>query len=246
MFKIKKWIAILLACSITTGFYGFGNLYGMLGGLVGMLIGMLLSLILANVLLITPNRLVEEGEGLRVLDLNSTGVIQSYIVKIIPPKVMGTFGSKKFVSHYDRKITYNFKTPKDGAMEQDDKGNIHILLKNDSFNSNRFMFNGAPALIFNSMTGTFLNKDFFAEQEKTLLSLHSILLYMNENVSNLVVSLKDFSRYAINSLGKKDFGEIFKNKFVIILLVILLGGLALVFFPQIMEAFKVFSGGLKG
>lgn len=246
MFKIKKYVAIILACAITSSFYGYGNIYGMFGGLIGMLIGMFLSLILANVLLVTPNRMVEEGDGLRVLDINSTGFIQPYIVKVIPPILVGQFGNKKIIGHYDRKITYNFKTPLNGVMQKDENGDIHILLKSEDFTNNRFSFNGAPTLIFNSMTGAFLNKDFFAEQEKKLLSIHSILLYMNENVSNLVAALKDFSRYAINSLGKRDLGAIFKNKFVIILIVILLGGLALVFFPQIMESLRAITNGLKG
>jgi hypothetical protein len=81
-YVIKKNIALLVVAIVPLIVYVvFSTFYNMLLGIIGMVLSLIIVIPFASLLMRHPFRSIIEGEGLLALDLNSTGILQPFILK---------------------------------------------------------------------------------------------------------------------------------------------------------------------
>jgi ATP-dependent Zn protease len=128
---------------------------------------------------------------------------------------------------------YKNKTP----ATIDDKGGLKLELDNAGLNKSRFALYQYPVLIYNSQISSFITKDVLSEKENSLFAEHSIL-FLNRQEEELTSQIRNFGRSVIELL--KPQGNIFKNGWVWIIVVIVAIILIAMFAPHIMQ---VINGG---
>lgn len=132
-FVVRRWIAITVACFVPTiTFYTMLISLGFWWALVGFLAALTLSMLLTTPLLRNPFTKMLEGGGLMAFDLNSTGIITPFLVRVLPPFITGKIYGKKIRDTWDREITFQLSEPK-GARAMWAGEKLEITLTEEQF-----------------------------------------------------------------------------------------------------------------
>lgn len=237
VFTVKKWAALIMAGFIPTIMFVLGNaLKGLIWALVLFFLGMLLSVVMANFLLRNPFSDMLQGKGLIACNLDSTGLVTFFNVRLDNPKVVGSYFKQQIEDTFDRDAVFNFvpSGKKDGIAVTTPDGGMLIKVNNQEYNKGRFATLQYPLLIWNDQMKTLLTKDFLSDQEKYAFAEHQSL-HLNQQMNSLTSVTRDFARYVVNQVKPmsnfmaKHGGKVI----VIVILVILVGALAFLFGPAI-------------
>ena len=232
-FVIKKYVALLVCGFLPILGYAIGLMYWkFIGALLVGLGCLLLSIILSVLLLKDPFRIMVEGKGLLVLDLNSTGIIQPFIMKVHQPYVEGKIFGEKVNDVYDRDTVVQLAEPIQSGNAHITKEGIDIKLTQDEFNKLRFGLYHYPTLIYNGQIKSLITKDFLSEQEKKSFAEHGIL-YLNRKMEELTSIVRDFGRYIVELTKPKS--SIFQSKWFWIILIVGIGLIAILMGKPILE-----------
>lgn len=242
-YKMRRWGALILVMFFA-GVPGimflqlYHNYWIAIGAFMG---GGLVSVIIASFLLSNPFQVMLEGSGMLVINIDSTGVIRPFIVRMQSPFIHGNVAGHDITDIFDRQGVYQLTAPHiNTAPAVETENSISIKLDKDGYNKGRFVFNYWPTLIWNDQIHSLVTKDFLAEQEKMVLAEHGIL-YLNRRIEVLTAELKYFARYVIENL--KPGGSFFANKWVWIILIAGVALVAIMFGPSIITAIKGAAGG---
>jgi len=227
-FVLKKFMALLLPPLITTtSFYVGLTFYRSIWfGIAFMLGGMLISVIIANMLLNNPFRAMLEGKGLMMLDINSTGIMQPYIMRLELPFIKGNKGDKEIKDTFDREKIVNLAPPiscKKTTAKLDKEGGVSIdletlKLEKEKLNQSRFAFFHFPVILYNSVIKSVVDKNFLSENEQEAFTDHLAYHLLNslEETSN---TLRHLTRYVAEQL--RPVQQLFKNKWVLVLVIVI-------------------------
>lgn len=210
-YVMKKYVSLFLVgiCTALPMFVIlsiYGNL--VLAG-VFMFVGLVTGIIIANVMLYNPFTAMLEGKGLLAMDINSTGIIRTFLVNLKPPYVKGNIGKEKVVDVFDRETVCDLELPrKEKGLEvpqvkYTDDGKLKINIDYEAYNKSRFRMLHYPVLIFNSHLGSLLDKQMISKLEKETFAAHSII-FLNKKVEELTSVLTHFSRQVIELMRPKS------------------------------------------
>lgn len=268
VYKIRKTVALFFVGLFTSIFFFVGLLYyGMWIGIATMFAGLITSYFVAVLFLKNPFTDMLEGKGILAIDLNSTGILNVFVVGVDPPYIKGKLRKKLVHDNFDREAVYNLKVPRKNIgpfarnvqvtfndklpvpptpgqeMWKDEDGTIHFSLSEDKFNRAKFAMMQYPVLLYNSLLGSIITKDFIADQEKTAFAEHHIM-FLTQMMQNLTSSVRDFGRYIVETLKPKN--NAFGGKLwiwiiigVVIVIIIMLFG------PSLLSAFKGAGGAIS-
>lgn len=241
VFVIKKYAALIMAAFLpvlayTIGmvFYGFWIGFGLLA------LFMIFSVLLCNKLLSNPFTAMIEGKGLLCLNIDSTGIIKPFILKVIQPYVTGKLENTPINDVYNRSTVLSLANPvTEGTATEEKEGGITLRINQDQFNQSRFGLYHYPTLIYNGQLKSLVTKDHLSEKEKSGFAEHGIL-YLNRKMEELTGVLRDFGRYVVELTKPK--GSIFQNKWFWIVVIFVVIVLVLLVAPTIIKQF----GGMAG
>ncbi len=111
---LKKYAAITVIGALCSAGYFLGILYyGIMGG-IGFFFGALAaSFVIGNFLLDHPFRRLVEGQGLALMNLDSTGYIHTFLCKVQQPFILGKgLDGKPVRDIFDREYVSHLKPPK--------------------------------------------------------------------------------------------------------------------------------------
>jgi len=259
VFKIKKLAALLFCAFLPTILFLFGmQSYGFIYALGFFAAGAALAVLLANKLLANPFTDMLEGKGLLVLTLDSTGIIPSFIARIVPPKIEAKFMGKEIHDFFDRNIIHYFKPPipaqviettetvetvkEDGSIEKTEEDVVIIKLPKKNEADSIMSLNQYPTLIYNKNLQTFLTKEQLATLESEVFIDHTVL-YLLKKVEELTNSVRDFTRYIVDQSKPGLLNKLLSSSWVmwlIIAVVIIVVGILL--FPMISETWATAAG----
>lgn len=241
-FIFKKYAGLLFIGMFTTiCFYSGLVMYNFIYALGFMAAGLGVSILIANLLLKNPFTSMLEGEGILALDINSTGIINPFILKVLPPFIEGKLYNSLASDVFDRNIVYNLTTPKQSGFAQQGEGKdgkirTAIIVDEEEYNRSRFGLYQYPCVIYDSQIKSLVTKDFLSEQEKTSFAEHTIL-YLNHKVQQLTDAMLNFGRYVAESTKPRK--SILSNSLVmIIIIIIIVGVLIYMIAPVIFPAIK--------
>lgn len=254
--KVKKLLAFMLtaifpAVSMFLTQWFFGDIFLSLGVLVGVSFAFVL---VSYLLIATPFSKMEEGEGLAVLTMDSTGVIKPHLAKMAAPLVIAKIEGREKATVFDRNIVFYLTQPlkalfwhksatKIEIEELKNKENedwIVIALPRNEFTKSKFGLLAYPTLVYNTVSGIFLTKEMMWELESKFF-VHHQLLYLVRKMEELNGLLRDFVRYVIEQLRPTmDFWK--KPWFILIIIGIVVVVIAILLGPTII---KMLSGGAQ-
>jgi hypothetical protein len=232
-FIIKKYGALLTASVLTTIIFFMCLTYlGFLIALGGMLIGALISVFIGSALLANPFTKMLEGQGLLVLKIDSTGIIEPFNVVVQQPYIKGNIQGQEVNDIFNREAVYSLTTPKHDAGKAiiSNEGKVDISLDERDYNKARFQLFQYPCLIYNNQIKSLLTKDWLSDQEKSSFAEHGVL-YQNRKLEELTSAMRDFGRYVVDQLRPKQGLNL--GKWGIIILIVVLGILAVLFAPKL-------------
>jgi len=251
-FGITSFIPLLVLVTVT---YYVNNL---LTGLMFGFIAVPISILIGKAYISNPWTSWLEGKSLLALDFASPGKIRAYSVIIELPYLKMKFGRKWIVSLFNRSIASYLMLPRkikarrnrDGVemlvpkldLSQEEKENLEfnkVNINKDDFAEKHFQLEGtgAPMLIFNSKTKSFLTKEMLNTMETTLMVEHLALL-LAEQVKFLRETARQLSKNVVDLIMPNKFGELLANPyFRILMFIIVLGIMILLFAPQMPKFF---------
>lgn len=241
VYKIRKYAALLLVGLLTTiafylGIQLYKNLWLGLGFMAG---GLLISLLIASALLSNPFSSMLEGAGVITFNIDSTGIIRPFIMRVLSPYVEGKLDHKLNSDVFDRSTVYQLSPPINAGYVQEGIGKdgvrrLAIVVDEDEYNRSRFQLMQYPTIIFNDQIKSIITKDFLSGMEKTLFAEHTIL-YLNRKMEELTSAIRDFGRYVVESLKPSAISG---KTIAIAILVIGLIVLGALFLPQIIQTLQ--------
>lgn len=207
VFIMKKWSALILGMIMTTMTFAILMLYyGWLIAIGGYLVCLLVFTFVGSKLLRNPFTDMLEGKGLLVLDINSTGIINPFIVQVNSPYIQGKVNGKMIKDVFDRETVMQLAVPKQNGIVGDFiDGKVVVALSEDEYNKGRFAMYHYPVIIYNEQTRTIVTKDFLADTEKTAFAEHTVL-YLNRIMEELTSVVRDFGRYVVELTKPKGNG----------------------------------------
>lgn len=248
LFKIKKHVAFLITSAIPLMVFFFtllkvGNLlYSALAWLLATLLMMFFSARLIS----HPMMKMVEGDGILGITIDSTGVVEPFLLRVIPPFIKGKLRGKGEIEDvWDRDATFYIKHPKEGQLTiaQDGEGNLYEVIvlgkAGQDQNEKLFAFEGHLLLIFNKALNCFLTKQTLADLENKSLIRHAVF-YLNEKTEELTLQLRDFARYIVEQTRPKKFFGLGNWFIVIVIVAVLL--LIMLFLPAFMDVFSNAGG----
>lgn len=247
MFKVKKYVAFLTLSAIPLMAFFFtlieaGNL---LYSAFAWLIATMLMMFFSARIISNPMLRMVEGDGILGITIDSTGVVEPFILRVIPPFVKAKLRGKEIEDVWDRDATFYIKHPKEGQLTvaQDPDGNLYEVAVlgrvGEDHNEKLFAFEGHLLMIFNKALNCFLTKQSLANLENKSLIKHAVF-YLNEKTEELTMQLRDFARYIIEQTKPKRFFGMGNWFIVIVIVAVLL--LILLFLPAFMDVFSNAGG----
>jgi len=236
-FVLKKYAALVLACILST----MSTLvvimyYGIVWGICAFIVSILISLLLGSVLLSDPFRKLVEGKGMLVFNMDSTGVMEPFIVEVLPPNITGVFRGQQINDSFDRAAVGQLNLPKVGKAWQsnDEDGDyLNIQLTKNQFNSARMGLYSYPVLIWNDNLKTLLTKQFLSDLETKSLAQHGVL-YLVRVLQNLSNDVRNFGRYIVDQM--KPNKGLMSNWWVWLLILAFVGLFAIMIIPKLIPA----------
>lgn len=210
------------------------------------------TIIISQILLASPFFVqVMDGNGILLLNLNSSGLIPVGLAKI----KFNKFGQRLFsfkinnvdnTKLYNRDSIWHLKPAMDGTYEilRNEKGNkiYKIELDEAAYYDSNYRIEAIPCIIWNSQQGKFLSKSELGDQETSnLLKMISLneqkeLRELKESIDNF---LRDYADKLNNLTSSLSENPLFKVIIIIVILLII-GGVIVMFFPQIQT--MIFGG----
>lgn len=240
-FVIRKYAALLLPPFFGAIAFAIGiQMFTFWMGLLFFALTIPITLIIGVLLLRNPFTIMLEGKGLLALVLDSTGVLNPFILKLRKPYVTGKIGGKQVDDIFDRDAVFYMNEPKKSVfdaeplVEEGFEGGLILKFNKTELNDAKLGLYNYPCLIYNAQLGTFITKSFFSDLEKNIFAEHSVL-YLNRKIEELSGTLRDFGRYIVEALKPKASG-LFANKWVMIIIIIVVIILLALFAPAIMNA----------
>lgn len=228
--------------------FGFGLIIAIGGAMMGIVIGMLVFIAFYR----HPMVMFAEGEGMMAMTIDSTGIIEPFIVKASPPAVRGVMkGGKEVNSIFDRNTIFYTKPPQRANLDyngETDDGFRHYDLKVKKGDESKitFAFQQYPTFIYNKNTETLLSKDALAKMEIEGVVKHQII-YLTKKTEELTGIMRDFARYIMESLRPKRSMFEGKGRWIIgIIIAIFVFILMLLFAPKIMEIIGPAISSIRG
>lgn len=221
MFIVRKYLALVLSSMLSViSFYVGMVYYSFWFGLIFLFGGLFLGIVIGSVLLKNPFSSMLEGKGILVINLDSTGVLRPFIVKVLSPYIKGVLNGKKVDDVFDRDAVFQMAAPVKGGTAQVDKakGCLKLELDEDTYNKGRFALFHYPVLLYNEQLRSILTKDELGDKEKNAFAKHGIL-YLNRKMEELTSAILNFGRHIVDlTKPQKSF---FSNKWVIIVIIII-------------------------
>lgn len=241
-YTVKRWMAVLQATLLgTVGYVVTAYFYGPVYAVGGFAIALLLTLFIGGMLLRSPFTDMLEGKGILVFNMDSTGIITPFIVKINSPFLKGRVQGKEVKDIFDREAVYQLAQPEKSTTAAEIRPDgLHISLTQTAYNEGRFALHTWPVLIYNHQIGSIVTKSFLATKEHEAFAKHGIL-YLNRKVEDLTSYVRDFARHVIETLKPRGEGWL-TSKWGIIIMVAGIGLLLLLFAPAIMDGISGFIG----
>jgi hypothetical protein len=248
-YKVKKWSAgCLMSFMPVMSFLIFIIFTDLLQSIAAVILTVPLSIVLGFRLMKHPLHEYLEGKGLLVQTLDSTGVMENFIVQVENPYITGKHRGIGVSTIFNRDAVFYSGPPKKarGAFIEDSDFDV-LTLKIPKANRHEHLFGygSFPVLLYNKNLQTFLTKDSLGTGEKNLFIKHQIL-YLNRKVEDLTASLRDFARYIVEQTRPRQ--SLFSSGlFKIILIggvIALIAVLALPFILNTMEG--VVAPAVKG
>jgi hypothetical protein len=119
------------------------------------------------------------------------------------------------------------------AAKFDEHGNMILMISKDELNSAKFGLYHYPVLIYNEHLKSFVTKEFLSGQESNAFAKHTVL-FLNRQIEDLVVVVREFSRTVIDLLKPK--GDIMKSGWFWIIVMVIIGIMGVAFLPKILES----------
>jgi hypothetical protein len=257
-FKVKKMGALFLAALLTTICFYIGlTFYSFWIALVLMGCGLTVSVLLGGILLKNPFTDMLEGKGVLSFNIDSTGIIQPFLIRIAQPYLHGKLNGKNIKDVFDRKAVFTLTAPKKvekkgwwntkgkvpegaecnavGVEDKEKKGGIVYYLSEKVLNASRFGFYQWPCMIWNDHLKCFITKEYISNLESTSFAEHQIL-YMNRQMEDLTAHTRDFGRYVVEAI--KPISGIFRSPWFWIILVVFIAIMIILFLPAIIGEAK--------
>lgn len=239
-YKVRKWAGLIIGPCLTVLFFYIGTVFwGFLYGIAFFGVGLLLSAFIGNMFIKTPFSEMLEGKGILAVNLDSTGLMNFFVVGLNNPYLRGKYNGQWIKDIFDRDSVFSIAEPKkvkEAANITKDK-KLKIEIDMDEYNKARFAFMHYPVLIWNDQVKSLLTKDFFSTGEKDAFAEHGVL-YLNKQVEELTVVLRNFGRYVVDQL--RPSGGILANKWLWVMIILGIGivVLAVLFGPAILAQVK--------
>lgn len=247
-YKVKKWGAGFLNGFVPVIVFLIMILLGdLMLAIIGVVIIIPLVVWISKRLIAHPMLQCIEGDGLLVLTPDSTGLIDSFIVKVSNPWLIGKYAGKKVETIFNREIVNYLGPPKKTTATVEEEGENEIMrmvLPKREKNNAIFTFGQMPCLLYNKNLGEFITKDAFANLERDTFVKHMVL-YLNRKVEDLTSQLRDFARYIVEQTRPQKQSFLGSKIFMIIIIMIILGVLALLVLPLLSEAGGPVSGAFQ-
>lgn len=245
-YNIKKYAALILPPFLTTTAFAIGNMfYNFWAGLGAMLFSLLFCILISNMLLKNPFSNMLEGKGMLGINLDSTGILSFFNLRVLPPYLQGKFFGKEINDVFDRNCVFSIDPPnkEDGSVRYNNDGSVEMVMKKNIANKARFQALQYPCMIWNNHIKSFITKEFISEKEKDTTAEHG-LLYLNRKVEELTSVMRDFARYVVETTKPKI--NFFQGKGGILLIVgviIVFIIIAILFGPAIWSTLQNTAGG---
>lgn len=237
---MRKWAALLVPQMLATCLFAIGSIfYGIWGGVAFFLVALLLGLLIGVLLLRNPFQLLLEGKGILAINMDSTGVLQPFIVNVQTPYIKGRVAGVEVNDVFDRAAVSHLAAPRRNSMmaepitEGDNKGGVRFELDGEMLNKGRFAMFHYPVILYNAQLNTIITKDWFADKEKDAFAEHGVL-YLNRKMEELTSVVRDFGRAVVELLKPKE--SMFGKWWVWLIIGVFFIILIVMFGPSIMNA----------
>jgi uncharacterized membrane protein len=231
--------------------FGFGIVYAILVWMLTLVLGILLFGVLTNHPLIK----FLEGQGFLALTIDSTGVIEPFVIQIRPPFIKGKLHGKEINSLFDRETIFYMKPPRKGELTNsdiDDPEFTHYDLKVPKGKESQitFAFMQYPTIIYNKNLQEIMTKDALGKMETEGVIKH-LVLYLKVKTEELTSAIKDFARYVVEMTKPKQSFLAGKGGIILIIFIVMVVVIMLILFaPSIMNIIgpmlNTASGSVKG
>lgn len=255
LFSIRVFIGLLMTGLLPTFMFFFFLLGGysiVWGIVVWMIMIMLCMMINWFVVLRHPLMDLMKGAGLLAMTIDSTGVIEPFIVKVGAPFIKGRLANGSIAtSVFDRNTIFYTKAPRPAQLNYDSRftdpnyDHYDFAVPKGRESSITFAFQQWPTLIYNKNMGTFLTKDALSKIETESMIKH-LVIYLKVKTEELTSIMRDFARYVIEMTKPKTSflegkGRLFLIIGIAILIVILVG----LFGPSLIGLLGGFANGAR-
>ncbi len=241
--KMKQQFGLLVSSSVPIMMF-FGGLLGGNSYLIGIgagLLGVIPAFLVGKGLMKSPMDALLNGQPV-VFDLNSSGMLQAYEVKLDLPMMKVKLPNKTIETKFDRKlaIPFNMLIKKKLVTFNENDEIVFRNEKVDELMTKQFILNrNATVFLINSQTGSFITKEQLAKMENTLAT-ENLVLYELDLVKNMSRDIRALGKTFMANLGGSDFLDLLKSSLVqgiIIAGVILL--IAVFVGPMILDALNM-------
>jgi hypothetical protein len=202
-YVIKKNIALLIVALVPLIVYVvFSTFYNMILGIISFVLTLIIVIPLAGLLMRHPFRSIIEGEGLLALDLNSTGVLQPFILQ--------------------KKGEWVSNEPK-GIMRLYNRRNVHYMkppLKAEYYDLTTIEFNDVTNIQMEAMglnpdepqdidkikkfVDEIKNNWYYTIPDNDTLSEYNLIVYPKQKATDLRFQLESYITFLYND-NLKDF-----------------------------------------
>jgi len=246
-FKIKKYVTFLIVSAIPlmAFFYGLMKFRDLISAVIVWLLVTIFMMFVGSLLIRHPMLQMVEGDGILAMTIDSTGLVQPFVVKVVPPFMRGKMGKKELEDVWDRDATFYIKHPKPGTLtiaEGDDGQKYEVIVlgrAGEDHNDKIFAFEGHLMFIFNKALNCFITKQALANLESKTLIKHAVF-YLNEKVEELTMMLRDFARYIVEQTKPKRFFGL--GNWFVILIIVAIVIIVLLMFPAFLDIFSSAGG----
>ncbi len=165
----------------------------------------IVCIFVANWLLYNSFRGMLEGQGLLTIMLDSKGVIGLTVLGISNGRIVGKIENKQVSAIYESNLIHTLPAPqieKNGYTIQKENDKEYLVVSMEHLRQFKYGFEQYPVLIYNTISGQLITKDFLGDREKKLME--HLVFNANETAKSLTRSMLNFSRAVVEAEGEKD------------------------------------------
>lgn len=242
-FKIKRYVAFLLisAFPLMAFFFTLLKVGDLMIAAAAWLATTVLMMLIGSWIIRHPMLQMVEGAGILALTIDSTGLIEPFIVKVLPPLMKAKLRNQEIEDVWDRNAAFYIKHPKPATLTvaEGDDGELYEVIvlgkAGEDHNDKFFSFEGHLTFIFNKALGTFITKDMLANLESNTMAKH-VILYLSKKIEELSRMIRDFARYIVEQTKPKRFFGL--GNWFIILIVVAVLLLLILMLPAFMDVYS--------